>query len=72
MCTNQALKDYLTVFSLAGDAPQGWKTPYVIVLLVLGVILIAAFVVWEIKYPYSIIDMNVFKDRDFSLVSVNP
>lgn len=57
---------------MAGDAPQGWKTPYVIVLLVLGVILIAAFVVWEIKYPYSIIDMNVFKDRDFSLVSINP
>jgi hypothetical protein len=56
---------------LASDAPQGWKTPYVIVLLILGILLIAAFVVWEIKYPYSIIDMTVFKDRDFSLVSVN-
>jgi hypothetical protein len=56
---------------LASDAPQGWKTPYVIVLLILGILLIAAFVVWEIKYPYSIIDMTVFKDRDFSLVSVD-
>jgi hypothetical protein len=60
----------LTVGSLAGDAPQGFKTPYVLVLLILGVLLIAAFVVWEMKYPYAIVDMNVFKDRDFSLVSM--
>ena len=60
--------ELLTMCSLASDAPQGWKTPYVLVLLILGILLIAAFVVWEIKYPYSIIDMNIFKDRDFSLV----
>jgi len=54
--------------SLGGDAPQGWKTPYVLVLLILGLILIAAFVVWEIKYPYAMIDMKIWYDRDFSLV----
>jgi hypothetical protein len=57
------------VYSLASDAPQGWKTPYVLVLLLLGLVLISAFVVWETKYPYAMIDMAVWKDRDFSLVS---
>lgn len=57
--------------SLASDAPQGWKTPYVLVLLILGILLIVAFVIWEIKYPFAILDMGIFKDPDFSLVSFN-
>jgi hypothetical protein len=57
--------------SLASDAPHGWKTPYVLVLLVIGLLLMATFVVWEMKYPYAMIDMAVWKDRDFSLVSYN-
>jgi MFS family permease len=61
---------WLMVCSLASDAPQGWKTPYVLVLLLLGLILISAFAVWETKYPYAMIDMAVWKDRDFSLVSI--
>ncbi|KZM24555.1 uncharacterized protein EKO05_0008667 [Ascochyta rabiei] len=59
---------FCAALSLAGDAPNGWKTPYVLVLLFLGLILIIAFVVWELKYPYAIVDMHVFKDRDFSLL----
>jgi MFS family permease len=41
----------LIVFVLAqGEiASDGWKTPYIIVLLVLGVILLAVFLVWEWK-----------------------
>jgi MFS family permease len=63
----------LTTCSLASDAPQGWRTPYVLVLLVIGLLLMAAFVVWEIRYPFSMIDMNIWTDRDFSLVSLeNP
>ena len=57
-------------YSLASDAPQGWKTSYVLVLLLLGLLLMTAFVVWEIKYPYAMIDMAVWKDRDFSLVRI--
>jgi hypothetical protein len=55
-------------YSLGGDASKGWKTPHVLVLLIVGVLLIAVFIVWEIKYPHSMIDMNIWKDRDFSLV----
>lgn len=55
--------------SLASNAPQGWKTPYLLVLLIVGLLLMVAFVIWEIKYPYAMIDMAIWKDRDFSLVS---
>lgn len=54
--------------SLGSDAPDGWKTPYVLVLLILGLVIIAAFVVWELKYPFAMIDMKIWKDRNFSLL----
>jgi MFS family permease len=62
----------LMTCSLGSDAPQGWKTPYVLVLLIVGVLLIAAFIIWEIKNPYAMIPMSIFKDRDFSLVRWRP
>jgi MFS family permease len=62
---------FCAALSLAGDAPDGWKTSYVLVLLILGLLLMVLFVVWEFKYPHAIVDMNVFKDRDFSLVSAH-
>lgn len=58
-----------TLQSLGEDAPQGWKTPYVLVFLILGAILIVFFITWECKYPHAMIDMKIWRDRDFSLVS---
>ncbi|KAF2648578.1 major facilitator superfamily MFS-1 [Lophiostoma macrostomum CBS 122681] len=59
---------FCAALSLGGDAPHGWRTPYVLVLLVLGILMMIAFVVWEMKYPYAMIDMKIWKDRDFSLL----
>ncbi|USP80631.1 uncharacterized protein yc1106_07905 [Curvularia clavata] len=59
---------FCAALSLGGGAPQGWKTPYVLVLLILGAILIISFIVWECRYPYAMIDMNIWRDRDFSLL----
>jgi len=59
---------FVAALSLGADAEQGWKTPYVLVLLVLGVVFIGAFLVWECRYPDAMIPMNIWKDRDFSLV----
>ncbi|KAJ4132833.1 hypothetical protein NW754_015647 [Fusarium falciforme] len=37
----------LLPFNLASKAPNGWASGYIIAMIVLGVVLIAAFVVWE-------------------------
>jgi len=42
-----ALTLIIFVLSDATVAPQGWSTPYIIVLLVLGIVLLAAFLVWQ-------------------------
>jgi MFS family permease len=54
--------------SLGGDAPQGWRTPYVIAVLVLGVACLAVFVVWECYCPQPLVPMGIFRDRNFSLL----
>ncbi|PWY84741.1 MFS general substrate transporter [Aspergillus heteromorphus CBS 117.55] len=54
--------------SLGSDAPQGWATPYVLVLLILGVVLMVGFVFWERWYPHPLVPMSIWRDRDFSLV----
>lgn len=54
--------------SLGSDAPQGWKTPYVLVLLILGALLIVAFVFWERWCEHPLVPMSIWRDRDFSLV----
>lgn len=40
----------LLPFSLVYTAPQGWKTGYIIALIILGVFLLGAFVIWERYY----------------------
>ncbi|KAF4536093.1 Aminotriazole resistance protein [Lasiodiplodia theobromae] len=54
--------------SLGSDAPQGWKTPYVLALLIIGAFLIVAFVFWEQWCAYPLVPMSIWRDRDFSLV----
>ncbi|KKK13208.1 hypothetical protein P175DRAFT_0470935 [Aspergillus ochraceoroseus IBT 24754] len=54
--------------SIAGDAPDGWKTPYVIVLLVLGVALIAGFLYWQSLFSTPLMPLHVWRDRNFSLL----
>ncbi|KAH7013768.1 siderochrome-iron transporter MirB [Ilyonectria destructans] len=54
----------LLPFSLVFYAPNGWKTGYIIAMIVLGVVLLAAFAVWE-KYfsPVPYIPFKFLKDR---------
>ncbi|KAL4953460.1 major facilitator superfamily-domain-containing protein [Aspergillus filifer] len=56
--------------TLTGTAPQGWATPYVIVLLVLGVVLIGAFIFWQSIYKFPLMPLYIWKDRNFSLVII--
>ncbi|EXJ82954.1 hypothetical protein A1O3_06771 [Capronia epimyces CBS 606.96] len=56
--------------TLAGDAPDGWRTPYVIALLVVGLVLIAGFIYWQNVFRYPLMPLKVWKDRNFTLVVV--
>ncbi|KAF4968302.1 hypothetical protein FSARC_4247 [Fusarium sarcochroum] len=54
----------LLPFSIASLAPKGWESGYIIAMLVLGVVFLAAFVVWE-KYfaPVPYFPFHLLMDR---------
>ncbi|RWA14915.1 hypothetical protein EKO27_g245 [Xylaria grammica] len=54
----------LLPFSISGYAPHGWRTPYIIALIILGGVLLAAFVVWERFFaPVQFFPFKYLKDR---------
>ena len=59
---------FSAAISLGETAPQGWKTGYVLALLIVGIFLMIVFVFWEQRYPYPLVPMSIWKDRNFSLV----
>ncbi|RYP09584.1 hypothetical protein DL765_008394 [Monosporascus sp. GIB2] len=54
--------------SVGPDAPEGWKTPYILVFIILGPLLLAAFAWWETRFQYPLMPMNVWRDKEFSLL----
>ncbi|KAK8127207.1 hypothetical protein PG984_008315 [Apiospora sp. TS-2023a] len=60
---------YSTKFGSVGpDSPQGWSTPYIIAFLALGPLLLVAFVWWETRFAYPLMPMEVWRDKEFSLL----
>jgi hypothetical protein len=57
------------IYRLAGDAPDGWKTGYVLALLIVGVFLLAGFLYWQSIAQEPLMPLWMWKDRNFSLVS---
>jgi hypothetical protein len=55
---------------IAGDAPKGWRTPYVLAMLILGIALIACFIVWEAYCKHPMMPLRIWKNKNFSLVSI--
>ena len=68
LLTISGLGMFTCALSLGSDAPQGWKTPYVLVLLILGILDMVGFVFWELRYPYPLVPMWIWKDRTFTLL----
>lgn len=64
------LAGIIASLTLGSEAPHGWKTPYILVLLVLGVLLCAAFLYWQTsrlnKQP--LMPLSIFKSRTYSLL----
>lgn len=54
----------LLPFSLASYAPNGWSSYYIILMIVLGVVLLAGFMVWEKFFaPVPYIPWKFLKER---------
>ena len=54
----------LLPFSLASYAPDGWSSYYIILMIVLGVVCLAGFVIWERYFaPVPYIPCKFLKDR---------
>ncbi|KAI9876282.1 MAG: hypothetical protein M1830_006881 [Pleopsidium flavum] len=68
LCTIAGIALFSSSLSLAGDAPNGWRTPYVIVLLVVGVLFIGIFLWWESIFKFPLMPLRVWRDRNFSLI----
>ncbi|KAK7957286.1 major facilitator superfamily-domain-containing protein [Apiospora aurea] len=54
--------------SVGPDSPQCWRTSYIIAFLVLGPVLLLAFVWWETRFPYPLMPMGVWRDKEFRLL----
>ncbi|KAJ5160736.1 uncharacterized protein N7482_007740 [Penicillium canariense] len=54
--------------SLAGDAPDGWKTGYVLALFIVGFLLLAGFLYWQSVAENPLMPLWVWKDLNFSLL----
>lgn len=55
---------FLLPFTLVYYAPNGWNTPYIIAMIVLGILLFPAFYIWEAKItPVPFLPWKYLKDR---------
>lgn len=58
---------FSAALSLGEDAAQGWRTSYVLALLVIGAALMVGFVFWELRISDPLVPMWMWKDRNFAL-----
>lgn len=68
LLTAAGIAMFSAALSLVSTAPHGWATGYVLALLIVGLALIAGFLVWETMYKYPLMPMYIWKDRNFSLL----
>ncbi|KAK3386464.1 aminotriazole resistance protein [Podospora didyma] len=54
--------------SIGPDAENGWKTPYVLVFILLGLAMVATFIWWESRFEFPLMPLKIWRDREFSLL----
>jgi EmrB/QacA subfamily drug resistance transporter len=57
------------LYAIIQGPDKGWSSPVVLIGLGVGVVLIAAFAVWESHIPAPMLDVKFFKDARFSAAS---
>jgi EmrB/QacA subfamily drug resistance transporter len=58
------------VFALIQQPVHGWGDPIVWVPLIGGIALFAAFLVWEARYQHSMLDLALFRVRNFAVTNL--
>src|SRR5262249_22283390 len=58
------------VYALIEQPTKGWGDPMVYGPLIAGVLIFAAFLVWEAKYKRAMMDLALFKNRNFSITNI--
>ena len=58
------------VFALIEQPAHGWGAPIVFVPLIAGVILFAAFLVWEARSRHPMLDLALFRIRNFLVTNI--
>jgi MFS family permease len=61
---------FCAALSSGDTATHGWKSSYIIAMLIVGSLVIAAFVFWENYYPYPLVPMSIWRDKNFSLLMI--
>jgi EmrB/QacA subfamily drug resistance transporter len=54
------------VWGLVNGNGDGWTSPQIVTALVLGAVLTAGFVAWELRAPAPMLPMRFFRDRAFA------
>jgi EmrB/QacA subfamily drug resistance transporter len=57
------------VWALVRGSQEGWASSEVLAALVVGCVLVAAFVLWELRTPAPMLPMRFFRSRAFTLTN---
>jgi EmrB/QacA subfamily drug resistance transporter len=58
------------VFALIQQPTKGWGDPGVFVPLIGGIVLFAAFIVWESRAKHPMLDLSLFRIRNFAVTNM--
>jgi EmrB/QacA subfamily drug resistance transporter len=58
------------VFGIVRGNPAGWDSAEVIGSLAAGAVLLAAFIVWELRTSAPLLPLRLFRDRSFSVANI--
>lgn len=62
---------FTAAFTIGPEARRQWATPYIIVMLVIGILMMTAFVYWQSKFKAPLMPLYVWKDRNFTLMTLS-
>ncbi|MFD9904673.1 MFS transporter [Streptomyces sp. NPDC059063] len=53
------------VYAIISGPEHGWTSSHVLVSATVGVVVLAAFALWELRVPYPMLDMHFFRNKRF-------